>query len=320
MRSILHLIIALFAVFCMAPINATKAQDEYPTKTIFFVVGPGPDTVARLIAQKMAADWGQQVLVDPQPAGGGLVAVHKVANAAPDGYTLLLTTGSYSINEILRPTQTVRLMRDLAPVVEIASLPFVVLVPSSLPVATLPDLVKLARSKPREINCASSGVGTTAHLGCALFNNVAQIVTTHVPYKGLGPAIVDLIAGRVQMAFSVPTTLQYVKGGQLRALAVTGSKRLPALPEVPTVAEAGFAGLEFTSWNGVHVPAGTPVRIIERLNAEINKIRNLPEMQNRLADLGFIPEGGTPEQFGEFVGADIARWEKVVKETGAKVE
>jgi tripartite-type tricarboxylate transporter receptor subunit TctC len=320
MRLFLRLILILLAASCMVPGGVVRAQDSYPTKTIFFVVGPGPDTVARLIAQKMAADWGQQVLVDPQPAGGGLVAVHKVANAAPDGYTLLLTTGSYSINEILRPRQTVKLMRDLAPVVEIASLPFVVLVPSSLPVETLADLVKLARSKPGEINCASSGVGTTAHLGCALFNDVAKINTTHVPYKGLGPAIVDLIAGRVQIAFSVPTTLQYVKGGQLRALAVTGSKRLPSLPEVPTVAEAGFADLEFTSWNGVHVPAGTPIGLIAKLNAEISKIRNLPEMQHHLADLGFIPEGGTPEQFGKFVRTDIERWEKVVKETGVKVE
>ncbi len=320
MRSFFRLILILLAVSCMAPVSATRAEDGYPTKTIFFVVGPGPDTVARLIAQKMAADLGQQVLVDPQPAGGGLVAEHKVADAAPDGYTLLLTTGSYSINEILRPKLTVKLMRDLAPVVEIASLPFVVLVPSSLPVETLADLVKLARTKPGEINCASSGVGTTAHLGCALFNEVAKIKTIHVPYKGLGPAIVDLIAGRVQIAFSVPTTLQYVKSGQLRALAVTGPKRLPALPEVPTVAEAGFPGLEFTSWNGVHVPAGTPKGIIAKLNAEISKIRNLPEMQRRLADLGFIPEGGTPEQFGEFVRADVAQWKKVVKETGVKIE
>jgi tripartite-type tricarboxylate transporter receptor subunit TctC len=320
MRSFLHVILTLLAISCMAPIKATQAQDGYPTKTIFFVVGPGPDTVARLVAQLMAADWGQQVLVDPQPAAGGMVAAHKVAKAAPDGYTLLLTTGSYSINEILRPNLTIKLMRDLAPVVEIASLPFVVVVPSSLPVETLADLVKLARSKPGEINCASSGVGTTAHLGCALFNDVAKINTIHVPYKGLGPAIVDLISGRVQITFSVPTTLQYIKGGQLRALAVTGPKRLPALPEVPTVAEAGFPDLEFTSWNGVHVPVGTPKEIIAKLNAEISKIRNLPEMQLRLVDLGFVPEGGTPEQFGEFVKKDIARWEKVVKETGVEVK
>jgi tripartite-type tricarboxylate transporter receptor subunit TctC len=319
MRLIVHFIVGILAVSCLTWFGTAQAQD-YPIRTIFFVVGPGPDAVARLIAQNMVADWGQQVLVDQQPAAGGMVAAHKVATAEPDGYTMLLTTGSYSINEILRPKQTVKLMRDLAPVVEIASLPFVVLIPSSLPVKTLSDLVNFARSKPGEINCASSGVGTTAHLGCALLNGVAKINTIHVPYKGLGPAIVDLIAGRVQITFSVPTTLQYVKGGQLRALAVTGPKRLPALPDVPTVAEAGFADLQFTSWNGVHVPVGTPNSIIAKLNVEIGKIRNLPEMQQRLTDLGFIPEGGTPEEFGEFVRADIARWEKVVLETRMKVE
>jgi tripartite-type tricarboxylate transporter receptor subunit TctC len=268
----------------------------------------------------MSEDWKQQVLVDPQPAGGGVAAAHAVAKAAPDGYTMLLTTGSYSINEALRPQLPFKLMHDFDPVVEVASLPFVVMVPSSLQVKTLADLVKLASSKPGEINCASSGVGTTAHLGCALFNRVTNVKTVHVPYKGLAPAIVDLISGRVQITFSVPTTLGYVKSGQLRALAVTGSKRLPALPDVPTVAEAGFPDLAFTSWNGLHVPAGTPKAIIAKLNAEIGKIRDEPDIHQRLITLDFTPEGGTPEQFGEYVRADIARWEKVVKETGVKVE
>ncbi len=319
MRSSVSLVVAALAVCCVTMAGTVRAED-YPTKTIFIVVGPGPDTVARLIAQKMSEDWKQQVLVDPQPAGGGVAAAHAVAKAAPDGYTMLLTTGSYSINEALRPQLPFKLMHDFDPVVEVASLPFVVMVPSSLPVKTLADLVKLASSKPGEINCASSGVGTTAHLGCALFNRVAKVKTVHVPYKGLAPAIVDLISGRVQITFSVPTTLGYVKSGQLRALAVTGSKRLPALPDVPTVAEAGFPDLAFTSWNGLHVPAGTPKAIIAKLNAEIGKIRDEPDIHQRLITLGFTPEGGTPEQFGEYVKADIARWEKVVKETGVKVE
>ena len=319
MWSFLRLLVAVVAVFYISLGGAVRAQD-YPAKTIFFVVGPGPDAVARLISQKMAEDWGQQVLVDPQPAAGGMVAARSVAKAAPDGYTLLLSTGSYPINEILRPNESVKLMSDLAPVVEIASLPFVILVPSSLPVNSLADLIKLAAGKPGEINCASSGVGTTAHLGCALLNSVTNVKTVHVPYKGLGPAIVDLIAGRVQLLFSVPTSLGYVTSGQLRALAVTGPKRLPTLPNVPTVAEAGFAGLQFTSWNGVHVPAGTPKVIIAKLNAEIVKICGMPEFKQRLTDLGFTPEGGTPEQFGNFVKADFARWEKVVKETGVKIE
>jgi tripartite-type tricarboxylate transporter receptor subunit TctC len=186
MRSLLRFITAVFAVHWLSVPSDVRAQ-SYPTKPIFIVVGPGPDAVARLVAQKMSEDWKQQVLVDPQPAGGGMVAARAVARAAPDGYTMLLTTGSYSINEALRPDQTSRLMRDFDPVAQIASLPFVVLVPSSLPVKTLADLVKFARAKPNELNCASSGVGTTAHLGCALFNSVAKSTTVHVPYKGLGP-------------------------------------------------------------------------------------------------------------------------------------
>ncbi len=174
MRSSVSLVVAALAVCCVTMAGTVRAED-YPTKTIFIVVGPGPDTVARLIAQKMSEDWKQQVLVDPQPAGGGVAAAHAVAKAAPDGYTMLLTTGSYSINEALRPQLPFKLMHDFDPVVEVASLPFVVMVPSSLPVKTLADLVKLASSKPGEINCASSGVGTTAHLGCALFNRVAKV-------------------------------------------------------------------------------------------------------------------------------------------------
>jgi tripartite-type tricarboxylate transporter receptor subunit TctC len=319
MRTPLGSILMAIAAFCLSAGGATQAQ-EFPSKPIFIVVGPGPDAVARLIGQKMTEDWGQQVLIDPQPAAGGMVASRNVAKAPADGYTMLLTTGSYSINEILRPQQSAKLMTDFAPVIEIASLPFVILVPSALPVKSLAELVQLARDKPGAINCASSGVGTTAHLGCVLLNSVARIDTVHVPYKGAGPVLTDLLAGRVQLTFAVPTAIEFVTSGQLRALAVTGPKRLPTLPDIPTVAEAGFADLQFTSWNGMHVPAGTPPAIIARLNSEIAKICALPDFQKRLMELGFTPEGGTADEFGAFVKADLARWEKVVKETGVKLE
>ena len=319
MRTPLCSILIAMAALCMPADGRAQAQD-FPSRPIFIVVGPGPDTVARLVGQKMTEDWGQQVLIDPQPAAGGMVAARNVAKAAAAGYTMLLTTGSYSINEILRPQQSAKLMSDFAPVIEIASLPFVILVPSSLPVKSLADLVQLALDKPGAINCASSGVGTTAHLGCALLNSVAKIDTLHVPYKGAGPVLTDLLAGRVQLTFAVPTAIEFVASGELRALAVTGPKRLPTLPDVPTVAEAGFADLQFISWNGLHVPAATPQAIVAKLNAEIAKICALPEFQKRLADLGFTPEGGTADAFGEFVRADLARWEKVVRETGVKLE
>jgi len=307
-------------MICSAPLAGAAQAQEFPSKPIFIVVGPGPDTVARLLAQKMTEDWGQQVLIDPQPAAGGMVAARSVAKATPDGYTLLLTTGSYSINEMLRPQQSAKLMSDFAPVIGIASLPFIILVPPSLPVKSMADLVELARGKPGEINCASSGVGTTAHLGCVLLNSTAKIDTVHVPYKGAAPVLTDLMTSRVQITFAVPTAVEYVTSGQLRALAVTGPKRLAALPDVPTVAEAGLADLQFTSWNGVHAPAGTPKAVIDRLNAELDKICALPDFQKRLVELGFAPEGGSADAFGSFVKADLARWEKVVRETGVKLE
>ena len=301
---------------CVLP---ARAQD-YPTRPVFIVVGPGPDTMARLFGQKLSEAWGQQVLVDPQPAGGGVVAMRAVARAQPDGHTMLLTTGSYTINEALRPNLPVLLMRDFEPVAEIGALSFILVTNPALPIKSLDDLVKAARAQPGKLNCASSGVGTTAHLGCEMLNRFANVDILHVPYKGVGPALVDLLGGRVEITFAVPTIIEQVKSGQVRALAVTGPKRLPGLPDVPTVAEAGFAELEFGSWNGLHVPVGTPKPFVAKINSAIAKARDLPDIRQRMTELGFMPEGGSPEQFGEFVKRDLARWQKVVKETGVKVE
>ena len=299
--------------------GAARAQD-YPTKPVFFVVGPGPDAVARLIGQKLTAAWGQQVLIDIQPTAGGVVAARNVSKAPPDGHTMLLTTGSYTIMQALRPDLPFNLLRDFEPVAQIGSLSFLLLANRSLPVKSLDDLIKLARAQPGKINCASSGVGTTAHLGCEMLKKFANIDLVHVPYKGAAPALTDLMGGQVEIFFAVPTTAAQVNSGDVRALAVTGRKRLAILPEVPTVAEAGLADLEFGSWNGVHVPAATPKPIIARLNAEIGKARNQPDIQQRITDFGLTAEGGTPEEFGEFVKRDLAQWTRVVKETGVKVE
>jgi len=299
--------------------GAARAQD-YPTKPVFFVVGPGPDAVARLIGQKLTAAWGQQVLIDIQPTAGGVVAARNVSKAPPDGHTMLLTTGSYTIMQALRPDLPFNLLRDFEPVAQIGSLSFLLLANRSLPVKSLDDLIKLARAQPGKINCASSGVGTTAHLGCEMLKKFANIDIVHVPYKGAAPALTDLMGGQVEIFFAVPTTAAQVKSGDVRALAVTGRKRLAVLPEVPTVAEAGLADLEFGSWNGVHVPAATPKPIIAKLNAEIGKARNQPDIQQRMTDFGLTAEGGTPEEFGEFVKRDLAQWMRVVKETGVKVE
>ena len=308
----------------MAPIfallwSAAVAQD-FPTKPIFFVVGPGPDALARLIGNKMSEAWGQQVLIDLQPAAGGVVAEQTVAKAPADGYMMLLTTGSYSINEALRPDLPVKLLRDFAPVAEIGSLSFVLVTYPSFPAKSLDQLIELAREKPGTINCASSGVGTTAHLGCEMLKRVANIDIVHVPYKGVSQALVDLLGERVQITFSVPTVAAQIKSGALRALAVTGPKRISALPDVPTVGESGLPSLQFQSWNGVHVKAGTPQPIIDKLNAGIVRAVGMPDIRQRMQEFGFEPETGTPEQFAEFVKADIARWAHIVKETGVTVE
>jgi tripartite-type tricarboxylate transporter receptor subunit TctC len=246
--------------------------------------------------------------------------MRAVARAQPDGHTMLLTTGSYTINEALRPNLPVLLLRDFAPVAEIGALSFVLITNPALPYKSLGDLVSAARANPGKLNCASSGVGTTAHLGCEMLNRVAKVDIVHVPYKGVGPALVDLLGGRVEFTFSVPTVIEQVKSGKVRALAVTGSKRLPGLPDVPTVAEAGFADLEFSSWNGLHIPLGTPEPIIAKINAAVAKARDMPDVRERMADLGFTPEGGTPAEFGEFVKRDLARWKQVVADTGVKVD
>ncbi len=302
-----------------APPASVGAQD-YPTKPIFFVVGPGPDALARLVGQKLTDAWGQQVLVDIQPAAGGMIAERSVAKAPPDGHTMLLTTGSYSINEALRPNLPFKLQSDFEPVSLIGTLSFVLITYPSFPAKTVPELIKLAREKPGTINCASSGVGTTAHLGCEMLKQAANIDIVHVPYKGVAPALVDLLGGRVQITFSVPTVLPQVKAGEVRALAVTGPKRIAALPDVPTIAEAGLPEVTFQSWNGVHVPAGTPKPIIAKLNAEIARAVRMQDMRERMQSLGFEPEGGTPSEFGAFVKDDVERWAKAVQATGVKVE
>jgi tripartite-type tricarboxylate transporter receptor subunit TctC len=314
-----RIILLPLTIACMLGAEAVRAQD-YPTRPVFIVVGPGPDVMARLFGQKLTEAFGQQVLVDIQATAGGVVAARTVAKAAPDGHTMLLSTGVYSIMEVTRRDLPFSFLRDFEPVAEIGSLSFVLLAAPSLGVSSLADMIALARKKPGEINCASSGVGTTAHLGCERLRQAANIDIVHVPYKGAPAALVDLLAGRVHLTFSVPTAAAQVKSGELRALAVTGTKRIAALADVPTVAEAGLPELEFGSWNGLHVPAGTPKPIVDKLNGAVAKARNLADVQTRMRDVGLEPEGGTPAEFGEFVKRDVARWGRIVKETGVKIE
>jgi tripartite-type tricarboxylate transporter receptor subunit TctC len=309
-----------FHVTLLASVGIAHAQD-YPSRPIRFIVGPGPDVVARMFGQKLTDSWGQQVVVDQRPGAGGIIAADLVAKAPADGYTLLLTTGAYTINHTLYPKLPYDLERDLAPVDLLASISFLLIVPPSLPAKSMQELVQLAKAKPGSLNCAHSGPGTTAALGCEMLKMDAKINIVPVPYKGTVPAIIDVVSGQAQLMYAVMQgALPQVQAGKLRALAVTGAKRSAALPDVPTMTEAGLPGADCITWNGVHVPAKTPQATIAKLNAELNRLLRQPDVQDRMRALGLDPAGGTPAEFAAFVKADIGRWAKVIKDAGVRAE
>jgi tripartite-type tricarboxylate transporter receptor subunit TctC len=297
-----------------------NAQTDYPTKPIRFIVGPGPDSLARLFGQKMTEAWGQPVIVDQRGGGGGTISAEAVAKAPPDGYTLLLMTGTHAINPAVYKTNY-DMVRDFTPVTLLGSTPFVLAVHPSVPVKSVAELIKLAKEKPGALNYGSGGSGTPPHLATELFKQMAGVQMVHVPYKTIPLAITDLVGGQLQVMFTVgPAGLPQVKAGRIRGLAVSTAKRSSFAPDLPTVAESGLPGFNVFGWNGVLATAGTPRPVIEKLHALFITAMKDPEVRTRMAGFGFEPIGNTPEEFGAFVKEDIARWAKLVKETGAKVE
>jgi len=313
------------ALAILAP-HAAAAADAYPAKPVRFVVafppGGGTDIIARSIAQKLTERIAQQVVVDNRPGAGGNIGTDIVAKSAPDGYTLLMgSAGPLAINASLFVKMPFDPIKDLAPVTLAASTPNVLVVHPSLRAATVKELIALARARPGEINFASSGHGTPAHLAGELFNSMAGVKMVHVPYKGAAPALADLLGGQVQLMFStMPPALPHVKDGKLRALAVTSAKRSPAAPDLPTVDEIALPGFEANTWHGVVAPAGTPRAIIARLNREIVAILHLPDVVERLSAQGAEPVGSTPEEFAAYIGSETLKWAKVVRDSGAKAE
>jgi tripartite-type tricarboxylate transporter receptor subunit TctC len=300
------------------------AQAPWPSKPIIYVVpfapGGNTDTLARLIGQKLPAALGQPVVIENKPGAGGNIGSDFVAKAAPDGHTILGgTISSHAINPSVYPKMPYDAVKSFEPVIMIASSPLVLAVNAGTPYKTLQDVIAAAKAKPGQVAFASAGNGTSPHLAGELLKSIAKIDMTHVPYKGSGPAVTDVISGQVPMMFDTTLVVgPHIKAGKLRGVAVASGKRLSALPDVPTAAEAGVQGFVVSSWQAIFAPAKTPKPVIDRLNTEIARVLKMPDVQARLTELAMEPDGGPAEKLGEYQRAEIAKWAKVVKEAGVK--
>ncbi len=315
----------LFASIALALASGAAAQG-YPVRPIRLVVpfppGGGNDTVARSVGFKLAAALGQQVVIDNRAGAGGIIGAEIVAKAAPDGYTLFLGgVASHGINPNLHAKLGYDPVKDFTPVSLIASAPLILVVHPSVPAKSVQELIQLAKAKPGALSFASNGTGGSSHLAAEMFKMMTSTDMLHVPYKGLSPALTDLLSGQVQLMFSSTVAiLPQVRAGKLRPLAMTGARRSPAMPEVPTIAESGVTGYETASWYGVLAPAGTPRAIVDRLNLEIVKITRSPDVRERLAAEGADPVGNSPEEFAAHIKRELARWSKVIRQAHIRAE
>lgn len=305
--------------------SANLSAQAWPERPVRLIVplsaGGSADTVGRLIAQKLAERLGQQLVIDNRPGAGSILGTEIAARAPRDGYTLLLAGSSFTSAPSLRRKMPYDPLKDFAPITMATNSPGLVVVHPGLPVRSVRDLIELARAKPGQMNYASPGNGTSPHFAGALFNLTAGTSLVHVPYKGAGPAIADLIGGQVQVSFaSMLSAIAHARAGRLRAIAVTGLKRSPALPDLPTVSESGLPGFESGSWQGFFAPAGTPAAVRGRLHREVAAVVHLPETVTQLARDGSEPVGSTPEAFAKFVAAELAKWARVAKEAGMTVQ
>ena len=309
------LLLAIAAVWT----TQTAQAQNYPSKPIRLVVpftpGGSSDILARAVGQKLTEAWGQPVLIDNVPGAGGSVGADRVAKAAPDGYTLLMGhIGTLAVNPSIYPNLSYDPVRNFTPVAWVASVPNVLVVHPSVPAKSVKELVALAKSKPGQLNYGSGGNGSAAHLATEYLKLQSQTFMVHVPYRGTAPAVTDLVGGQIQLMFTGgPAVLPFVKSGQLRALAVSSSKRLNAMPDLPTVAESGYKGFEADQWYGIVAPAGTPKDIVAKLNAQINQALESSELKNRLQSEGAIAMPTTPETFGALIAREIERWKPVVR-------
>jgi len=314
---------SLLSIFLALAAPLAQAQ-AYPNKPIRFIVpfapGGGSDFIARFMAQKLSAGLGQQVIVENKPGAGGMLGIDQGVKSPPDGYTLTLIASSYTVNPSIYKF-TFDPVEDITPIIQLSQGPLLVVVKPALPVKTTKDLIALAKSKPGQVNFASSGQGSVIHMATELFDSMAGIKMNHIPYKGTGPALTDTIAGQTDVFFSsTATALPHVKSGKLRAIAVTTAKRIPALPEVPTVAESGVPGYDVVLWHGLIGPKGLPRPVVDRISAEATKALKLKDTGDQLQSDGVAPAGGTPEQFAAQIKKEIGIWRKVAADAGVKQE
>ena len=305
--------------------SAARAQQAYPAKPIRLILpfppGGSTDIVARLIGQKLTESWGQPVLIENRPGAGGNIAAETAARAAPDGYTLFQVNVANAIGATLYPKLPYDLITSFAPVIQLATTPYVLLAHPTVPAKNTAELIALAKARPGQLNYASAGGGSATHLSGELLKSMAGVNIVHVPYKGTGPAVTALLSGEVDLYFAtVPAALPLVETKKLRALGVTSARRSPLMRDVPAIAEAGLKGYETSTWHGILAPAATPADIVAKLNAEIARTLAQPAVRERLVGQGLDPVGGTPEQFGAYLKTEISKWAVVVKASGARPE
>jgi tripartite-type tricarboxylate transporter receptor subunit TctC len=312
--------------FSAAPAAAQVNVQNYPDRPIRLIdpypPGGGSGVVARLVGDKLAALWGRQIIVDNRPGAAAAIGTEIAARAMPDGYTLVMgTSGSIAINPGIYPKLTYDPVKDLAAITQTTSQPMIVVLHPAVPINSVKELIAYARAHPKKLNFSSSSTGGSGHLAGELFKALTKTEMTHIPYKGSGPATLAALSGEVQLTFNnILAALPHVQGGKLKAVGVTSRERSKALPNVPTVAEAGVPGYDATSWNGMFAPAKTPAAIVKKLNTEVVNILRTAEVRDRFVAMGADPVGSTPEQFAAYVKLEIARWGKVIRDNDIQAE
>ena len=315
---------AALTVFTAVAGSSAAFAADYPTKPVKWIVpyppGGTTDVLARIMAQWLTDKMGQQFIVENKPGAGNNIGTEAVVTAPPDGYTMLFINPAHGINASLYKKLNFNVIRDIAPVAGLVRTPNVMVVTNGLPVKTVAEFIAYCKANPGKVNMASSGSGTSTHLSGELFKSMTGCNMLHVPYKGAGPALTDLIGGQVQVFFdNLPSSASHIKGGSIRAIGFTSAAREPSMPDVPTISDT-VAGYEATAWFGIGMPKGSPREAIDKINAEVNRALADPKMRARLAELGGVPIGGTPEDFGKVIASETEKWAKVVAASGATVD